>query len=112
MTYKIGRGKPPLETRFKKGQSGNPNGRPKGKIIPLLGFMNHLETETIRVIGNGKASRKIGYQAAIEQMVRKLARGSSDSFSELAVSLKRHQHAAAKRTYVISGGLPKRRVRD
>ncbi len=26
--YKVGPGKPPLHTRFKKGQSGNPGGRP------------------------------------------------------------------------------------
>lgn len=28
--YQVGRGKPPTSSRFKKGQSGNPNGRPKG----------------------------------------------------------------------------------
>lgn len=28
--YEVGYGKPPKETRFKRGQSGNPNGRPKG----------------------------------------------------------------------------------
>ena len=28
--YKVGYKKPPLHTRFKKGQSGNPRGRPKG----------------------------------------------------------------------------------
>lgn len=26
--YDVGYGKPPIQTRFKKGQSGNPNGRP------------------------------------------------------------------------------------
>ena len=30
MEYEIGHGKPPLHTRFKKGQSGNPRGRPQG----------------------------------------------------------------------------------
>lgn len=28
--YEVGRGKPPVATRFKPGQSGNPKGRPKG----------------------------------------------------------------------------------
>jgi hypothetical protein len=28
--YKVGKGRPPLHSRFKPGQSGNPKGRPKG----------------------------------------------------------------------------------
>jgi hypothetical protein len=28
--YKVGKGKPPIETRFRSGHSGNPKGRPKG----------------------------------------------------------------------------------
>jgi hypothetical protein len=28
--YKVGKGRPPKEHRFKPGQSGNPKGRPKG----------------------------------------------------------------------------------
>lgn len=34
--YKVGRGKPPVETRFQPGQSGNPNGRPKGSNLTRL----------------------------------------------------------------------------
>jgi len=32
--YEVGYGKPPLATRFRKGQSGNPRGRPKGTFNP------------------------------------------------------------------------------
>jgi hypothetical protein len=36
--YTVGYGKPPVETRFQKGQSGNPEGRPRGtkKLVTLL----------------------------------------------------------------------------
>jgi hypothetical protein len=36
--YAVGYGKPPVETRFQKGQSGNPEGRPRGtkKLVTLL----------------------------------------------------------------------------
>ena len=35
----VGYSKPPVETRFQKGQSGNPEGRPRGtkKLVTLLG---------------------------------------------------------------------------
>jgi len=29
-TYEVGYGRPPVHTRFRKGQSGNPRGRPRG----------------------------------------------------------------------------------
>jgi uncharacterized protein DUF5681 len=29
--YTLGKGRPPVHTRFKKGQSGNPTGRPRRK---------------------------------------------------------------------------------
>jgi hypothetical protein len=36
--YTVGYGKPPVETRFQKGQSGNPEGRPRStkKLVTLL----------------------------------------------------------------------------
>jgi hypothetical protein len=37
--YAVGYGRPPVETRFQKGQSGDPAGRPRGtkKLVTLLG---------------------------------------------------------------------------
>ena len=32
-TYEVGYGKPPVNTRFRKGQSGHPGGRPKAKRL-------------------------------------------------------------------------------
>lgn len=40
--YKVGYKHPPLHTRFKLGQSGNPNGRPKGRL--------NLTTEVMGII--------------------------------------------------------------
>src|SRR5215471_5579863 len=44
--YEVGRGKPPVHTRFKKGQSGNPSG-PRPKNLPALLIVAVTEREAI-----------------------------------------------------------------
>ena len=54
-SYEVGYAKPPVETRFKPGQSGNPRGRPKGaKNKP-----QHISTDTLHDIILSEAYRKV-----------------------------------------------------
>jgi hypothetical protein len=46
--YEVSRGKPPLHSRFKKGQSGNPRG-PRPKSLPAL-LVDALNEEVVATI--------------------------------------------------------------
>jgi Family of unknown function (DUF5681) len=66
--YKVGRGKPPLHTRFKKGQSGNPRG-PRAKNLPAL--LVAALNEPVVVTANGQSRRITKREAVIAQLVDK-----------------------------------------
>jgi hypothetical protein len=76
----VGYGRPPKATQFKKGQSGNPRGRPKGSR-PVGAVLQEILGQRISVTENGKTRRL----SALEVMLRRLA---NDAMRSEPVALK------------------------
>lgn len=66
--YEIGYRKPPKATRFRKGKSGNPKGRPKGSRN-LLTIVTDELAERITVKENGKTRRITKGEAMVKQFL-------------------------------------------
>ena len=87
----VGYGNPPTETRFKKGTSGNPNGRPKGSRNVAAVFAKTLrEKVVINEHGQRKTISKL--EAAIKQFVNKAASGDLRAL-QMLVALAREAEA-------------------
>ena len=72
--YAVGYGKPPEQTRFRKGQSGNPKGRPRGaKNIAML-FTQALK-ERVIVTENGRRRSISKLEALVKHLVNKALSG-------------------------------------
>jgi hypothetical protein len=72
--YPVGYGRPPRQTRFRKGQSGNPVGRPRGaqNLATLIG---KVLKEPVVVSENGRRKKITKREAMLKQLVNKAAAG-------------------------------------
>src|SRR5215471_18144920 len=70
--YEVGYGKPPRHTRFVKGQSGNPRGRPPGaKNFSTL--LDEALDELVPITDHGERRKLSKRQAIITQLVNQSA---------------------------------------
>jgi Family of unknown function (DUF5681) len=85
--YDVGYGKPPAATRFKKGQSGNPKGRPRGKRNASSLILRTLGAKVV-INENGRRREITKFEAALTQLANKAAQGDMRALN-LATALMR-----------------------
>jgi hypothetical protein len=72
----VGYRRPPVATRFRPGQSGNPRGRPKG-ARNLSSVVAAALGERVAVNENGRRMRITKLEAAVKQLVNRAASGEA-----------------------------------
>lgn len=103
-TYKVGRGRPPVETQFKPGQSGNPSGRPKRRRSFKTDMLAALDTLTTGANGDTTKQQKFANDLMNDALARDpLAR---KMVAQLALSLDEDEnnnedHASAQEQKLI-----------
>ena len=76
--YEIGYCNPPKKSRFNPGQSGNPNGRPKGSKNTDTIFLKALNSK-ITVKENGKTCKKSAREVIIKRAMQNALSGDLKS---------------------------------
>jgi hypothetical protein len=106
--YDVGYGKPPVATRWKPGQSGNPHNK-RHKHTSLAAVVDACLAASVDII-DGAGLRTISlFEGIILQLLRKLQEGDPRALS----ALRKYQHYAdpnpeRQREFIVIGGLPRR----
>ena len=80
--YEIGYRRPPRHTRFKRGESGNPSGRPKGAKNLATVLAETIEEE-VTLVEHGTRRKITKLKAAIKKLVDKATTGDVRSMQQL-----------------------------
>lgn len=91
---RVGYRNPPEHTRFKKGQSGNPKGRPRG-TLNLATVLARTLREKVMINEHGQRRVVTKLEAAIKQLVNKAAAGDLAALRHLAGLVQSAEEQAA-----------------
>jgi hypothetical protein len=77
--FEVGYKKPPVATRFEKGQSGNPSGKKKEEVVDEFDpvkILEAIDNEMIVMELNGKRARMTKVETHIRQLFNRAMEGS------------------------------------
>jgi Family of unknown function (DUF5681) len=89
LTNKVGYAKPPKHTRFTKGRSGNPKGRPTGSKNLATMMIEEL-TQTVAIVENGKRTKIPKIRAAVRQALNRAMVGDFKALQQIVIMLRSH----------------------
>ena len=81
--YEVGYGRPPKDTQFKRGQSGNPAGRPKGTRNFKTDLVEELQ-EPVRITEGGKTEEVSKQRALVKRTFEKGMNGDMRAVAMIA----------------------------
>jgi len=80
--YVVGRNRPPIATRFKKGQSGNIAGRPKGAVSLKTDLEAELRSE-VTVTENGRTLKLTKQRLFIKSVLSRAFKGDRHASTQV-----------------------------
>jgi hypothetical protein len=81
-TYDVGFKKPPKSSRFRKGVSGNPRGRPRG-VRNFASILDRTLLESVVITENGARKTVTKLEAAVKQLVNRATAGDLVAMRQL-----------------------------
>ncbi len=98
--YEVGYGRPPTDTRFKPGQSGNPKGRPRQQKT-IAALLQQALSKKVRIQENGVTKSLPAEQVALMQLANKAAKGDLRALKLLFELKDRYHGPSGEQPFVI-----------
>jgi hypothetical protein len=94
--YKVGYGRPPVHTRFTKGRSGNPSGRPRGSVARRIRALALKEAYRLVRIKEGDNTLALpAIQAVLRAQIALAAKGNGPAQRALIAAIEAFEQDAA-----------------
>ena len=103
--YRVGYRSPPKTTQFKKGESGNPKGRPKGSRSLQTILVEELKS-TITISENGRSKTVKKGEVIAKQMVNKAMAGDHKAAHLVLGVSQQHEYQETLREPSVIETLP------